>query len=153
MVLPLSIHCNSTNRSLRVSLRRADSFHYRQGIPSRLLVFPDENHWILKHGNRWEHLLLVLDVLDERSQFTVSNGTTRSSAGLINLSERRRNGRDAGVIVAFITYTDMKTPFIQNMFTPSVISVTKFIPSERSFVAISVCRHQVPFHFTSRRDI
>jgi dipeptidyl aminopeptidase/acylaminoacyl peptidase len=23
----------------------------RQGIPSRLLYFPDENHWILKHAN------------------------------------------------------------------------------------------------------
>ena len=23
----------------------------RQGIPSRLVIFPDENHWVLNHGN------------------------------------------------------------------------------------------------------
>ena len=24
----------------------------RQGIPARLVIFPDENHWVLNHGNR-----------------------------------------------------------------------------------------------------
>ncbi len=24
----------------------------RQGIPARLVIFPDENHWILKPANR-----------------------------------------------------------------------------------------------------
>ncbi|TDL17751.1 alpha/beta-hydrolase [Rickenella mellea] len=35
------------------------AFHALQqlGIPSRLVVFPDENHWVLKHGNslKWHH--------------------------------------------------------------------------------------------------
>ena len=30
----------------------ADIVHARLGIPSRLVVFPDENHWVLNHGNR-----------------------------------------------------------------------------------------------------
>jgi len=25
---------------------------YRLGVPSRLVIFPDENHWVLNHGNR-----------------------------------------------------------------------------------------------------
>lgn len=24
----------------------------RKGLPSRLVIFPDENHWVLNHGNR-----------------------------------------------------------------------------------------------------
>jgi len=37
----------------------------RQGIESKLLVFPDENHWVLKPGNSllWHHT--VLDWLDQ----------------------------------------------------------------------------------------
>ncbi|KLO09964.1 hypothetical protein SCHPADRAFT_833271, partial [Schizopora paradoxa] len=33
------------------------AFHALQqlGIPSRLVIFPDENHWVLKHGNRHWH--------------------------------------------------------------------------------------------------
>ena len=29
----------------------------RQGIPSRLVIFPDENHWVLNHGNslKWHY--------------------------------------------------------------------------------------------------
>jgi dipeptidyl aminopeptidase/acylaminoacyl peptidase len=27
--------------------------HFRLGIPSRLVIFPDENHWVLDHGNRF----------------------------------------------------------------------------------------------------
>jgi dipeptidyl aminopeptidase/acylaminoacyl peptidase len=32
----------------------------RQGVPSRLLVFPDENHWVLKPANsvRWHEVVL-----------------------------------------------------------------------------------------------
>ncbi len=32
----------------------------RQGVPSRLLVFPDENHWVLKPANsvRWHEEVL-----------------------------------------------------------------------------------------------
>ncbi len=39
----------------------------RQGVPSRLLVFPDENHWILKAGNS---LLWHQTVLDWLGQWT-----------------------------------------------------------------------------------
>ena len=28
-------------------------FLCRRGVPSRLVIFPDENHWVLNHGNRW----------------------------------------------------------------------------------------------------
>jgi dipeptidyl aminopeptidase/acylaminoacyl peptidase len=36
----------------------------RQGIESKLLVFPDENHWVLKPANSvlWHHT--VIDWLD-----------------------------------------------------------------------------------------
>jgi len=36
----------------------------RQGIPSRLLVFPDENHWVLKAGNSIQWHEAVLGWLD-----------------------------------------------------------------------------------------
>lgn len=26
--------------------------HARLGVPSRLVIFPDENHWVMNHGNR-----------------------------------------------------------------------------------------------------
>jgi hypothetical protein len=26
---------------------------YRLGVPSRLLIFPDENHWVINAGNRY----------------------------------------------------------------------------------------------------
>ncbi|KAE9387920.1 alpha/beta-hydrolase [Gymnopus androsaceus JB14] len=31
--------------------------HQQLGIPSRLVIFPDENHWVLKHGNslKWHY--------------------------------------------------------------------------------------------------
>lgn len=30
---------------------------FRLGIPSRLVIFPDENHWVLNHGNslKWHY--------------------------------------------------------------------------------------------------
>lgn len=33
---------------------------YRLGIPSRLVIFPDENHWVLNHGNslKWHYEVL-----------------------------------------------------------------------------------------------
>ena len=31
----------------------------RRGIPSRLVIFPDENHWVLNHGNRWGVILIT----------------------------------------------------------------------------------------------
>lgn len=37
----------------------------RQNIPSRLLYFPDENHWVIKHGNSLEWNTQVLKWLDE----------------------------------------------------------------------------------------
>jgi acylaminoacyl-peptidase len=37
----------------------------RQGIKSRLLVFPDENHWIMKPANSLQWHAVVLDWLDE----------------------------------------------------------------------------------------
>ena len=30
--------------------------YFRLGIPSRLVIFPDENHWVLDHGNRFLYL-------------------------------------------------------------------------------------------------
>ena len=30
----------------------------RLGIPSRLVIFPDENHWVLDHGNRYAFIYL-----------------------------------------------------------------------------------------------
>ena len=27
------------------------SAHSRLGVPTRLVIFPDENHWVLNHGN------------------------------------------------------------------------------------------------------
>ena len=29
----------------------------RQGVPARLVIFPDENHWVLNHGNslKWHY--------------------------------------------------------------------------------------------------
>jgi len=35
----------------------------RQGVPSRLVVFPDENHWILKPENSRQHYREILDWL------------------------------------------------------------------------------------------
>ena len=26
--------------------------YFRKGLPARLVVFPNENHWVLNHGNR-----------------------------------------------------------------------------------------------------
>jgi dipeptidyl aminopeptidase/acylaminoacyl peptidase len=45
-------------RDYRVPIEQGLAFFtalQRQGVPSRLLVFPDENHWVLKPGNsvRW----------------------------------------------------------------------------------------------------
>jgi len=34
----------------------------RLGIPSRLVIFPDENHWVLDHGNRCVYFPLSLKV-------------------------------------------------------------------------------------------
>lgn len=31
---------------------RLTSFAYRRGVASRLVIFPDENHWVLNHQNR-----------------------------------------------------------------------------------------------------
>ena len=39
----------------------------RQGVPSRLLVFPDENHWVLKPANSVRWYQEVLDWLDRWS--------------------------------------------------------------------------------------
>ena len=32
----------------------------RRGIPSRLVIFPDENHWVLNHGNRYGGFFLFV---------------------------------------------------------------------------------------------
>jgi dipeptidyl aminopeptidase/acylaminoacyl peptidase len=40
----------------------------RQGVPSRLLYFPDENHWIQKPANSLLWYRTVLDWLDEHLQ-------------------------------------------------------------------------------------
>ena len=41
-----------------------DSFPFRLGIPSRLVIFPDENHWVLDPGNRYvfasERIMLLI---------------------------------------------------------------------------------------------
>jgi len=36
----------------------------RRGVPSRLLFFPDENHWVLKPANSLQWHAAVLDWLD-----------------------------------------------------------------------------------------
>jgi hypothetical protein len=46
-----SMLCSSTLFLLVFVYPRSPSSN-RRGIPSRLLIFPDENHWVLKHGNR-----------------------------------------------------------------------------------------------------
>ena len=33
----------------------------RQGVPSKLLVFPDENHWVLKPGNSRQWYAEMID--------------------------------------------------------------------------------------------
>jgi len=40
----------------------------RQGVPSRLVVFPDENHWVLKPANSARWYREVLDWLDRWSK-------------------------------------------------------------------------------------
>jgi acylaminoacyl-peptidase len=35
----------------------------RRGVPSRLLTFPDENHWVMKGEDSREHMREVLDWL------------------------------------------------------------------------------------------
>jgi dipeptidyl aminopeptidase/acylaminoacyl peptidase len=39
-------------------------FLRRRGIKSRIVIFPDENHWILNHGNRCVHLRGIRDRAD-----------------------------------------------------------------------------------------
>ena len=42
-----------------LQLRPSDRSHlYRLGIPSRLVIFPDENHWVLDPGNRYAFISL-----------------------------------------------------------------------------------------------
>jgi dipeptidyl aminopeptidase/acylaminoacyl peptidase len=49
----------------------------RRGVRSRLLVFPDENHWILKPANSLQWHSAVLDWLDEH----LKSGPAGSGAG------------------------------------------------------------------------
>ncbi|KAJ2922243.1 hypothetical protein H1R20_g14857, partial [Candolleomyces eurysporus] len=43
------------------------AFHALQqrGVPSRLVIFPDENHWVLKHGNSLKWHFEVLRWFDQ----------------------------------------------------------------------------------------
>ena len=41
---------------------------HRLGVPSRLVIFPDENHWVLNHGNR----LVMLDFTGVKTELTFS---------------------------------------------------------------------------------
>ena len=38
--------------SLCRAVLRAHIRYPRLGVPSRLVIFPDENHWVMNHGNR-----------------------------------------------------------------------------------------------------
>ncbi|HKZ73950.1 MAG TPA: S9 family peptidase, partial [Steroidobacteraceae bacterium] len=40
----------------------------RRGIESRLLIFPDENHWVLKPANGVQHYEVMLDWLDRHTR-------------------------------------------------------------------------------------
>jgi dipeptidyl aminopeptidase/acylaminoacyl peptidase len=35
----------------------------RRGVPSRLIIFPDENHWVMKGEDARQHMREVLDWL------------------------------------------------------------------------------------------
>jgi len=61
---------------------------YRLGVPSRLVIFPDENHWVLNHGNRCGSFRVASSVIFFAHFLlcVASSGITRSSAGSINLS-------------------------------------------------------------------
>lgn len=39
------------------------SHFYRLGIPSRLVIFPDENHWVLDPGNRYAFISLMIGIV------------------------------------------------------------------------------------------
>ncbi|KAF9649801.1 hypothetical protein BDM02DRAFT_3186014 [Thelephora ganbajun] len=54
----------------------------RQGVPSRLAIFPDENYWVLTHGNKWHygirHWLNQFVGKDNASQKCTPNSESRS---------------------------------------------------------------------------
>jgi hypothetical protein len=69
-------------------LTLADDRSRRREIPSRLLVFPDENHWVLDHGNRCVRRLELCVRAGANTGSAVSSGITRSSGGLTSGSGR-----------------------------------------------------------------
>jgi hypothetical protein len=53
MVLALSTLCSSEHVHSVYDIESSDMMTlFRRGIPSRLVIFPDENHWVMNHGNR-----------------------------------------------------------------------------------------------------
>jgi dipeptidyl aminopeptidase/acylaminoacyl peptidase len=49
----------------------------RRGIPSQLLVFPDENHWVLKPANSVLWHQTVLDWLARWTKEDAASGATK----------------------------------------------------------------------------
>ncbi|KAJ2907562.1 dipeptidylpeptidase [Coemansia aciculifera] len=57
----------------------------RQGVPARMLYFPDENHWVLKPANslRWHQ-----EVLAWITKWTVDNGDDSDTGGVLDESAK-----------------------------------------------------------------
>jgi hypothetical protein len=55
----------------------------RRSVPSRLVIFPDENHWVLNHGNRF---VFNVSTFGYRAEFfqTVLSGIMRYLDGFLN---------------------------------------------------------------------
>ena len=62
----------------------------RRGIESRLLYFPDENHWVLKPNNSIQWYGTVLDWLDAHTQ-AVSRALSLHAREDLRLASRRRS--------------------------------------------------------------
>ena len=67
-----------------------DDETYRQGIPSRLVIFPDENHWVLNHGNSLKWHFEVFRWFDK----FVGEGAA-ASGKKVNLEGKDVSERDA----------------------------------------------------------
>lgn len=53
MVSARSTRCSSMWRYSVLMRTSLSSLCHRLGVPSRLVIFPDENHWVLNHQNRY----------------------------------------------------------------------------------------------------
>lgn len=81
-VLQHSTHCNSNPLLFLLSVKEAQ-YVQRLGIPSRLVIFPDENHVVLNPGNRSVTALGTKPILTPL--YAASDGILKSCGGLISL--------------------------------------------------------------------